>query len=61
MPVKKFNHAFDFAVEVISRKEDGSDVTPHMLARELRKRIMKENPAEMLEACGLFDTMEVGK
>lgn len=61
---KKYNHAYDFACEVVSRKEDGSDVTPRMLARALRKRIkriMADNPDEMLQACGRFDTMENGE
>lgn len=60
--MKKFNHAYDFAFEVISSNEDGEDVTPAMLLKACRARldaIEAENEgAEMLEACGLFDTME---
>ncbi len=56
----KFNHAFDFAVEVISEKEDSSDVTPKMLIAALRDRIdrleAEDEGAEMLDACGLLDT-----
>jgi hypothetical protein len=61
--MSKFNHAFDFAVEVISEKDDASDVTPQMLIAALRNRIdriaAENDGAEMLEACGLFDTSEV--
>lgn len=56
----KWNHAFDFAFEVISEKEDGSDVTPAMLLAACRARLARieaENGgAEMLEACGRFDS-----
>ena len=56
----KFNHAFDFAVEVVSEKEDSSDVTPKMLIAALRDRINRleaeDKGAGMLDACGLLDT-----
>lgn len=57
-----FNHAFDFAAPVISKKHDASDVTPEMLIAAFRARldeIERDNPAEMLEACDRFDTYEV--
>lgn len=52
----KFNHAFDFAVEVISKKEDASDVTPAMLRAALIKRANELPDNELVEACGHFDT-----
>lgn len=35
----KYNHAFDIAFEVVSEKEDGSDVTADMMRAALEKRI----------------------
>tara|TARA_R100001510_G_C7564958_1_gene143608 strand:+ start:94 stop:270 length:177 start_codon:yes stop_codon:yes gene_type:complete len=54
-----FNHAYDFAFEVISKKEDGEDVTPVMLRQACLERITKISDQEIMEACGLFDTFEV--
>jgi len=62
MTRSRYNHAYDFAFEVISKKEDASDVTPAMLIAACRARLdrieAESNGEEMLEACGLFDTME---
>ena len=55
---KKFNHAYDFAFEVVSQKEDASDVTATMLRFECAKRINSLRDDELLEACGVFNTME---
>lgn len=55
---KTFNHAYDFAFEVVSQKEDASDVTATMLRFECAKRINSLCDDELLEACGVFDTME---
>ena len=58
----KYNHAFDFAFEVISGDERAEDVTAAMMIAALRNRISsieaENGGAEMLEACGLIDTME---
>jgi hypothetical protein len=54
-----FNHAYDFAFEVISEKENGEDVTPVMLRQACLERITKISDKEIMEACGLFDTFEL--
>lgn len=58
-----WNHAFDFAFEVISEKEDASDVTPSMLIAACRARIDRieatDSGAEMAQACDRFDTYKV--
>lgn len=56
----KFNHAYDLAFEVISFKEDASDVTPTKLRRALRKRLRDMSDNDLDEACGApFDTFKV--
>jgi len=55
---KTFNHAYDFAFEVVSNKEDASDVTGAMLRYECIKRINDLCDDELLEACGIYDTTE---
>lgn len=51
----QFNHMVTIAFEVISDKEDGSDITPLMLLNGLLKRAtnLNETPNqfEWLEAC----------
>jgi hypothetical protein len=60
--IKKYNHAFDFAFEVVSLKEDGSDVTPEMLRAACVERAERVGKTEeMLEACSLLDTYEIEK
>lgn len=56
----RFNHAFDIAFEVMSDKEDASDVTPAMLKAALEKRIQDVfvNSGEWEQACDYFDTYE---
>lgn len=54
----KFNHAYDFAFEVISSDEDGNDVTAPMLREALLERAKRISDDELLEACGRFDTHE---
>lgn len=59
--MSRFNHTYDFAFDVQSDKDDGSDVTPDMLITALRHRIdriEREDKAEFLEACGLLDSTE---
>jgi hypothetical protein len=55
----KYNHAFDFAIEVLSDDENGEDVTGAMLRQALITRAASLSDEELLEACGIFDTMEV--
>jgi len=55
----KYNHAFDFAAEVLSDDENGEDVTGAMLRQALITRAASLSDEELLEACGIFDTMEV--
>ena len=54
-----FNHAFDFAFEATSLRKDGSDVSPQMLREALLARANTLSDAELLEACGLYDTYEI--
>lgn len=54
-----FNHAFDFAFEVISDDEEAEDVTPAMLREALLKRVNTLSDRELVEACGRYDTMEM--
>lgn len=58
----RYNHAYDFAFEVVSCHPEGEDVTPAMLFAACRARLdrlEREGGKEMLEACGLFDTHEM--
>ena len=56
---KKYNHAYDFAFEVISQKKNGDDVTPAMLREACIKRITNIDDIEIMQACGLFDTYKI--
>lgn len=56
--MRKYNHAFDFAVEVISNREDREDVTAAQLRAALIKRANTLSDDEILEACGCYDTHE---
>lgn len=58
--MKKYNHVYDIAFEVISDNEQADDVTPEMLLSALRKRIEQiESNGEVFEACGCpSDTFE---
>lgn len=51
----RYNHAVTLAFEVISLKEDGSDITPDMLRSALGSRTMdlnaSQNSKEWIEAC----------
>ena len=53
-----FNHAYDIAFEVLSAKEDGSDVTPKMLREAIRVRLATLNNDEIMTECTCFDTFE---
>lgn len=54
----RFNHVYDIAFEVVSDKEDASDVTPATLKTALESRIQDVfvDSGEWEEACGLCDT-----
>tara|TARA_R110000737_G_scaffold163548_1_gene191147 strand:- start:251 stop:424 length:174 start_codon:yes stop_codon:yes gene_type:complete len=54
----KYSHAFDFAFELNSDREDASDVTAAMMRAALLNRIADMPVAEFVEACGKFDTAE---
>jgi hypothetical protein len=53
------SHAFDFAFELVSERQDASDVTAEMLRAALIRRAGTLSRNELLEACGCFDTAEV--
>lgn len=55
----RFNHAYDFAFEVISYDEYANDVTPHMLREALLARVHRLNDEQLVDACGLYDTFAV--
>lgn len=55
----RFNHAFDFAFEVISNDEEAEDVTPAVLRAALIGRALNISDDEIMEACGCFDTYKV--
>jgi hypothetical protein len=59
----RYNHAFDFAFEVLSDHPTADDVTPAMLIAACRARLDRieacNGGAEMLEACDCFDTFEM--
>lgn len=55
----RFNHAYDFAFEVISFDEYGEDVTPAMLRAALIERANRISDEEIIQACGLYDTYTI--
>jgi len=55
----KYNHAFDFAFEVVSEHENPDDVSASELRRALVARAISLDDDEMLEACGHFDTYDI--
>lgn len=55
----RFNHAYDFAFEVVSDRADAEDVTPAMLRAALLERVNRLTDAELNEACGFWDTYEI--
>ena len=54
----KFNHAYDFAFEVISDRDDAEDVTAPMLRAALLERVNRLTDEELLLEAGRFDTYE---
>ncbi len=62
----RYNHMLDIAFEVISEKEDGSDITPEQIHLAIKKRLAslaEANEYDIGGAIGLCDTyeMEEGK
>lgn len=57
--MKKFNHAHDFAFEVISARDDASDVTPAMLRAALLERVNRLTDEQLADACNCYDSFEV--
>jgi hypothetical protein len=58
---RKFNHAFDFAFEVVSEHEDPVKIPAADIIAGLEKRLaaMKDNPAMAHDACNGFDVYEI--
>lgn len=54
----RYNHAYDFAFELVSEDEEANDVTPAMLRVALLKRISNLSDRELNEACDRFDTFK---
>jgi hypothetical protein len=54
----KFNHAYDFAFEVISDRDGAEDVTAPMLRAALLERVNRLTDEELLEAASWFDSYE---
>lgn len=54
----KYNHAFDFAVEVTSNHPEGDDVTGRQLRDALVNRALLLSDNDLLNACNMFDTMD---
>jgi hypothetical protein len=59
---KVYNHAFDFAFEVITDTKDPDSITAAMLieaCRDRLDRIEADGGSEMLHAAGWFDSFRV--
>lgn len=54
----KFNHAYDFAFEILSDCEQATDVTPAMLREGLLSKINNASDKQLLAMCNCFDTHE---
>jgi len=54
----KFNHAYDFAFEVISERDDAEDVTAPMLRAALLERVNRLTDEELIDAASWFDSYE---
>jgi len=55
----KYNHAYDFAVEVISERDDAEDVTPAMIRTALLERISRLTDAELIDAANWYGCPEM--
>jgi len=54
----KFNHAYDFAFEVISERDDAEDVTPAMIRAALLERVNRLTDEELISAASWYDSYE---
>jgi hypothetical protein len=54
----KFNHAYDFAFEVISERDDAEDVTPAMIRAALLERVNRLTDEELINAASWYDSYE---
>ena len=50
----KYNHMLDFAFEVISEKQDGSDITPEMIHVAIAKRLILIAESKEYDIGGTF-------
>lgn len=57
----KYNHAFDFAVEINSCCEQATDVDAKAVRDALLSRVMSLSDKELIETVSCFDTMEEAK
>jgi hypothetical protein len=58
----KYNHMLDMAFEVISEKEDGSDITPEQIHLAVKKRLAslaEANEYDIGGAIGICDSYEI--
>ena len=58
----KYNHMLDMAFEVISEKEDGSDITPEQIHLAVKKRLAslaESNEYDIGGAIGICDSYEI--
>ena len=58
----RYNHMLDIAFEVISEKEDGSDITPEQVHIAILKRLVslaESNEYDIGGAIGICDTYEI--
>jgi hypothetical protein len=58
----RYNHMLDIAFEVISEKEDGSDITPEQIHLAIKKRLeslSEFNEYDLGGAVGICDTYKM--
>lgn len=55
----RFNHAYDFAFEVLSDDFYAKDVTPAMIRQALIERATRISDDEIMEACSCYDTFQI--
>jgi len=57
----RFNHAYDFAFEVLSDDFYAKDVTPAMIRQALIERATRISDDEIMEACSCYDTYTIAE
>lgn len=55
----KYNHAYDFAFEVVANDPEAEDVTPEMIRAALLERVNRLSDDDLMHACNCFDTYEM--